>query len=160
MPTRKKTALMVHQEHITLLNSYCHALDTRDWKLLSSLFHHDVIFTAQLMGLPGEPPRHGTRLEGREVLLSSLQEIWSHLAATHHMLSNYVVDPGDDATTAQGSCYVRAYHAGARENSHLFEESLGRFDFETVRENGRWQIRQWNEHIAVMLGTREVFGHR
>ena len=52
---------------------------------------------------------------------------------------------------------MRAHHVGNRERSHLFEESLGRFDFETVKHGGQWKIRRMEENIMVMLGTADAF---
>jgi hypothetical protein len=148
-----------YQSHIALLNRYCHALDTRDWELLASLFDEGVIFSARLLQPGGEPARHSTRIEGRTFLVAALRDIWKHLSATHHMISNHVIEASPDGMSGRGSCYIRAYHAGAAENAHLFEESLGRFDFETIHIDKEWRIRRWDENIMVMLGTRKVFGH-
>ena len=145
-------------DHMELLNRYCHALDFRDWDLLRSLFTEDAIFSARMVnrGVPGPDDAY---IEGRDALVDNLIGIWEHLASTHHMVSNHVIEVAPDGRSAKGSCYLRAYHAGWGDKSHLFEESLGRFDFETVREGGSWRIRRWDEKIFVMLGSRQVFGH-
>jgi hypothetical protein len=62
-----------------------------------------------------------------------------------------------DGNSAKSSCYLRAHHVGNRERAHLFEESLGRFDFETVRNGETWQIAKMEENIFIMLGTAEAF---
>ena len=144
--------------HVRLLNRYCHALDSCDWPLFTDLFAEEVVFAARVMQgrVPGPDD---IRLEGRAALVGHISKTWRNLAATHHMISNHVVDPASDGGSATGSCYIRAYHAGAGERAHLFEESLGRFDFETVRIGSAWKIRRWDETIMIMLGTPEVFGH-
>lgn len=148
----------VRQAHLDLLNRYCHALDTRDWALLSSLFANDAVFEGRMILEDGSPDPSGVRIEGAAAIIGALTVIWTNLSATHHMISNHVLGIAPDRSIATGSCYIRAYHAGRGEKSHLFEESLGRFDFETVRIGTEWKIRRWVENIMIMLGTREVFG--
>jgi 3-phenylpropionate/cinnamic acid dioxygenase small subunit len=145
------------QDHIDLMNRYAHALDVRDWDLLASLFTDNAGFRARVILEGGVPDTDNTAVDGREALVATLRTIWDGLSATHHMLSNYVVEPAADGASAKASCYLRAHHVGNRERAHLFEESLGRFDFETVREHDGWKIRWMEENLFVMLGTAEAF---
>lgn len=158
MPSNFEAETLVRQSHIDLLNRYAHALDTRDWPALAALFTDDAIFAARRSLGFGAGEADAFSIEGREKLVQTIAAIISSLSATHHMLSNYVVDidPGGSAATA--SCYLRAYHAGAGERAHLFEESLGRFDLKTVRLGSGWKIRRMDETIMIMLGTPEAFG--
>jgi hypothetical protein len=145
--------------HLDLLNDYCRALDTRDWGLLASLFTDDAVFTARMV-LPGNKPGpEDMRVEGPRGILGALQPIWDHLSATHHLNTNHVIAIAPDGKSGKGSCYLRAYHAGGGNKAHLYEESLGQFEFESVLVGSKWKIRRWNEMIMIMLGTREVFGH-
>lgn len=146
----------VHQAHIDLMNRYAHALDMRDWDLLASLFTEDAAFRAREIR-EGVPEPDNTAMDGRDTIVSTLRTIWDGLSATHHMLSNHVVEPAANGASARASCYLRAHHVGNRERSHLFEESLGRFDFETVRSGDGWQIRRMEENLFVILGTAEAF---
>jgi 3-phenylpropionate/cinnamic acid dioxygenase small subunit len=146
----------VQQDHIDLMNRYAHALDVRDWDLLASLFTEDCTFRAREIR-QGVAEPDNTAMDGRDMLVGTLSGIWDGLSATHHMLSNYVVQPAAEGTTAKASCYLRAHHVGNRERAHLFEESLGRFDFETVREADGWKIRHMAENLFVILGTVEAF---
>lgn len=148
--------LEAQQDHIDLMNRYAHALDVRDWDLLASLFTEDCTFRAREIR-EGVAEADNTAMDGRDMLVGTLRAIWDGLSATHHMLSNYVVEPSADGTTARASCYLRAHHVGNRERAHLFEESLGRFDFETVRDGGGWKIRHMAENLFVILGTVEAF---
>jgi len=145
------------QDHIDLMNRYAHALDLRDWDLLASLFTEDAGFRARVILEGGVPDADNTAVDGRDALVATLRAIWDGLSATHHMLSNYAVEAAADGTTAKAPCYLRAHHVGNRERGHLFEESLGRFDFETVREEDGWKIRWMEENLFVMLGTAEAF---
>lgn len=149
--------LGTQQDHIDLMNRYAHALDVRDWDLLASLFTEDASFRARVILEGGVPDADNTAVDGRDALIATLRTIWDGLSATHHMLSNYMVEPTGDGLSAKASCYLRAHHVGNRERAHLFEESLGRFDFETVREAGQWKIRRMEENLFVMLGTAEAF---
>ena len=149
----------VRQAHLDLLNRYCHALDTRDWTLLSSLFTDDVVFEAEMIKEDRSPDPDAVRIETSAALVGALTRIWTNLSATHHMVTNHVMEIAPDKSAVTGSCYIRAYHLGRDDKSHLFEESLGRFDFQTVRSGSAWRIRRWSENIMIMLGTREVFGH-
>jgi hypothetical protein len=145
------------QANIDLMNRYAHALDVRDWDLLASVFTEDASFGAREILEGGIPAADTMALEGRDAIVATLRVVWDGLSATHHMLSNYVVEPAADGASAHASCYLRAHHVGNRERSHLFEESLGRFDFETVLEGGAWKIRRMDENIFVILGTADAF---
>lgn len=146
----------VQQDHIDLMNRYAHALDVRDWNLFASLFTEDAGFRAREI-VEGVAQADNTAMDGRDTIVATLQTIWDGLSATHHLLSNYVVEPAADGRTARASCYLRAHHVGNRERAHLFEESLGRFDFETVRVDGGWKIRRMAENLFVILGTADAF---
>ena len=139
----------VRLAHLDLLNRYCHALDTRDFVLLAGLFEEDVVFEARMLTHDGSPDPNAVRIEGAAALVGALTTIWSNLSATHHMITNHVMDIAADRSMVTGSCYIRAYHLGRGDKSHLFEESLGRFDFQTVRIVSEWKIRRWSENIMI-----------
>jgi hypothetical protein len=145
------------QANIDLMNRYAHALDTRDWDLFASLFTPDARFHARQYRDYSVPGEDFMVLEGRDAIVGSLQAIWRGLSATHHMLANHMVELAPDARNARASCYLRAHHVGDKERAHLFEESLGRFDFETVLEDGTWKIARMDENIFVVLGTPDAF---
>jgi len=155
-----KTSQSTHQAHVDLMNDFAHALDIRDWELLSSLYVDDAEFYARQYLENAIPGEDFMKIEGREAIVTTLREIWDGLSATHHMLSNYRVKPAADGRTAQASCLLRAHHVGNRERSHLFEESLGRFDFETELLGDAWKIRRQDENIFIVLGTEDAFAHR
>ena len=146
-----------HQANVDLMNAYAHALDTRDWTLFASLFTDDTSFAMREWADNAVPKDWAFEIKGRDALVATIQGMWDGLSATHHLLSNYVVDPAPDGMSAKASCYLRAHHVGNRERSHLFEESLGRFDFETVLEGGAWKIRRMEENIFIILGTADAF---
>lgn len=146
-----------HQANIDLMNQYAHALDTRDWDLFGTLFTADTEFAARQWEENAVPGPWFMEVKGCDEVKATLQATWDGLSRTHHFLSNYVVRPSADGNSADASCYMRAHHVGNRERSHLFEESLGRFDLKTVREADGWKIARMEENIMVMLGTEEAF---
>ena len=148
----------VRQAHIDLLNRYAHALDKRDWPAMTALFTADVVFGAKRLLGHGAGEADAFALEGRETVVGTISKIIDSLSATHHLISNHVVDLAPDGNTAEASCYFRAYHAGGGDRAHLFEESLGRFDLKTVQVGADWKIRRMDETIMIMLGTVEAFG--
>ncbi len=159
MPVESETLATVRQAHIDLFNRYAHALDGRDWRALAALFTPDGSFGfARSLGFGGgEADR--TSVAGREAVVAMISGAIESLSATHHLITNHVVDLGADDASAAASCYFRAYHAGKGERAHLFEESLGRFDIRTVRIGADWKIGAMHETIMIMLGTVEAFGH-
>jgi len=143
------------QANIDVMNRYCHALDTRDWDLLRSLFTEDMSFAGRLC-VRGAPEPDAVSQEGREAFISMLIYIWEGLEGTQHMVSNHMVDLAPDGQSAKVSCYIRAYHGGSGARAHMFEESLGRFDVQTVLEGEDWKIRRLEESMFVILGSMEV----
>jgi hypothetical protein len=148
-----------HQANIDLMNTYAHALDTRDWALFAAMFTDDTSFAMREWADNAVPKVWSFEITGREALVAPIKGMWDGLSATHHFLSNYVVEPARDGLSARASCYLRAHHVGNRERRHLFEESLGRFDFETVLEGGTWKIRRMEENIFIILGTADAFAN-
>ena len=145
-----------HQAHIDLFNRYAHALDGRAWTALAELFTEDASFSfARSLGF-GAGDAEQASFTGCDQLIAMIRGAIESLSATHHFLSNHVVDV--DGDTAEASCYFRAYHAGKGERAHLFEESLGRFDINTVRVGADWKIRRMHEAIMIMLGSADAFG--
>jgi 3-phenylpropionate/cinnamic acid dioxygenase small subunit len=151
-----ETNAAIRQAHIDLFNRYAHALDGRDWAALAELFTDDASFSfARSLGF-GAGETDKALIEGRGQLVAMIRGSIESLSATHHLLSNHVVDINGDSAAA--SCYFRAYHAGKGERADLFEESLGRFDVTTVRIGSEWKIRRMHENIMIMLGTPDAFG--
>lgn len=63
-----------------------------------------------------------------------------------------------DGDTAEASARVRAYHVGAGDKAHLFEESLAAFEAKLIRTREGWRFSHFAEPLFVILGTQEVFG--
>jgi hypothetical protein len=149
-----------HQE---LLNRFYYGIDCRDWDLMGSVFTEDVYFVTRDMVAPGRPGPDLFRAEGRAAiqdLIGGPEGTLAGLAATHHMLGNHALEVSSDGASARGSCYLRAYHAGSDERAHLFEESLGYVEYETVRTAQGWKICRFEKSTFARAGTNDVFPGR
>src|SRR5262245_54536516 len=99
-------ASAVRQAHVDGFNRYAHALDGRDWDALAGLFTEDAVFSfARSLGF-GAGETDKASISGRDQLVAMIRGAIESMSATHHMLSNHVVDP--DGETARASCYFRA----------------------------------------------------
>ena len=145
----------LRQDALDAMHLYCHALDTRDWGLLRSVLTDEMRFAGRLCD-KGVPQPDQVALEGREAFVSLLQHIWAGLAGTQHTLSNHIVKLTENGQAATIVCCVRAYHAGDGARADMFEESLGRFDVEMVRQLDGWKIDRLEESMYVILGSMEV----
>jgi hypothetical protein len=144
--------------NIDLLSRYALAVHKRDWAAMAELFTPDAAFTARrTLGFGGGEEVAFSAETPAKIVEATAQPI-EGLGESHVIITNHVVDPAPDNASAAVSCYFRAYHAGKGERAHLFEESLGRFELETVRVGSAWKIRRMDEIVMIMLGTAEVFG--
>lgn len=116
----------VRDAHIDLFNRYAHALDGRNWPALAALFTEDGVFGfSRSLGFGAGEEEQAT-IEGRDNLVAMITGSIECLSATHHLMSNYVVDVDAGGNTAEASAYFRAYHAGKDARAHLFEEIVGK----------------------------------
>jgi hypothetical protein len=142
-------AQLVDRQAITdLFNRYVDALDYKRWSDLDEMFEPDA--TASWFENQWS---QNSRAEIVKFIRSWVEEV-----KTHHILGNYTATVNGD--TAEGSCRVRAHHAGVGDRSHLFEETLGVFSARLVRRGNGWRIVHFGEELMVMLGTFEVFGNQ
>jgi ketosteroid isomerase-like protein len=84
---------------IDLAVAYATALDTRDWKMLGTLFTEDASWAYN---------GSGERLLGREAILARLSANIERYDATHHLNGNHVVAVHGDE--AEHTCYFQAQH--------------------------------------------------
>jgi hypothetical protein len=144
--------------NIDLLSRYVLATSRRDWAALAGLFTPDAKFAAKRSPGFGEAEEIVFAVEGPAAIVEATAGPLESVAASHVILSGHVVDDASDGYSARVTCFFRAHHAGKGERAHLFEESLGRFELETVRMGEDWKIARMDEIVTIMLGTPEVFG--
>ena len=131
---------------IELFNRYAAAMDEKNWDALSALYIPDAT---------AEQPIGAPVLKGRKAIVGMIGAAIDWLGPTHHMLGNYIVSV--DGDRAEGSCYVRGHHAGAREHAGKWQETLGKLSAKLVRTPEGWRFAAFFEEITVSLGTSEIF---
>src|SRR3989442_345384 len=93
----------VRQANVDLMNRYALALDTCDSDLLTAPCAEDIEFVGQLLDGRRHSGVEVMRLEGREAVVTTLAAIMDDLSATHHMLSNHMVEFAPDGASARAS---------------------------------------------------------
>jgi SnoaL-like domain len=142
-------AQLADRQAITdVFNRYVDALDYKRWSDLDLMLEPDA--TASWF-------QNQWSQSGREEIIKFIRS-WVEEVKTHHILGNYTATINGD--TAEGSCRVRAHHAGVGERAHLYEETLGVFSARFIRRGDEWRIVHFNEELMVMLGTFDVFGNQ
>lgn len=86
-----------HTAITELTHRYCWAIDDRDWPALEALFTPDA--TARLADRD---------FQHRAAIVAHCRSVLSPLDASHHMVSNHLIDVDGDRATSR--CYVQAQH--------------------------------------------------
>lgn len=112
---------------VDLTIRYCWALDDRDWKTLDDVFLPDA---TALLG--------DSECTGREAIVARCRAALEPLDASHHMVSNHVVEV--DGDTATSRCYLQAQHS--RRGVEGGDNWLlgGRYLDSLRRADGGWRI--------------------
>ena len=93
---RSGTVAEDHAAIVALTHRYCWALDDRDWDVLRGLFTADA--TAFL----------GVDCPDVDAIVAQCRGFLSTLDASHHMVSNHLIDVDGDVATSR--CYFQAQH--------------------------------------------------
>jgi hypothetical protein len=131
---------------IELFNRYAACLDERRWDRMVKLYTADAT---------AEQPEGSPLLHGPEAIVGMIGTALDWLGPTHHALSNHIVEVAGDR--AEASCYVRGYHAGAREHADKAQETLGKLSAKLVRTTEGWRFAEFLEQITLSLGSPEIF---
>jgi hypothetical protein len=148
--------MRARQAHVDLMNRYAHAMDHRDWPAMKALFTPDAEFGARRV--ENGHVVESLLIEGPEKTVNFFAPLIESMAASHYLISNHMLELAADGASASGACHYRAYHAGKGERAHLFEESLGRFEFRTVRAGGGWKLTWLEEVNMITLGSADAWG--
>jgi 3-phenylpropionate/cinnamic acid dioxygenase small subunit len=84
---------------VTVLHSYCRAIDDRDATALTEVFTEDVVLAVTPIG-----SSEAHRFEGREAVVALLSSLFDQRDWSRHMVSNPLVD-----LAADGVVRVRSY---------------------------------------------------
>lgn len=115
---------------VDVVVAYATALDTRDWKMLGTLFTEDASWAYS--GGSGE------RLVGRDAILARISASIERYDVTHHLNGNHVVVVNGDE--AEHTCYFQAQHVrrGLPGGENLL--AGGRYDDRLRRTPDGWQF--------------------
>jgi 3-phenylpropionate/cinnamic acid dioxygenase small subunit len=135
MAATEATTLLVARSRIErVLIRYASALDGRDWPSLRSCFTEDATVSYR-----------GTVLQGVDEVVDHCSAALERYVATHHQLSNIVVEV--DGDRARSVCSIRA--------EHLIDDATGRRIYVVV---GRYVDDLEQRHGSWLLTTRTLEG--
>lgn len=123
---------------------YCWALDDRDWAALDDVFHPSA---TACLGV--------TDCEDRASIVARCRAVLEPLDASHHMVSNHVVEVDGDVATSR--CYLQAQHT--RRGAEGGDNWLlgGRYLDVLVRTDAGWRITRRDLVTVWTDGNPRVF---
>jgi len=126
------------------LVAFALAMDERDWDAFANFTTEDM--TASLGR--GE-------IEGRDTIVMFMRSFLDDCGPTQHLLGNVIIDV--DGDTATSSAYVSDMHIGGGDKSDLTFRTLGRYDDEWVKIDGRWRMTRRVKNNRATVGSMKVF---
>lgn len=113
---------------IRITAQFAHFLDARAWADLRALFADtiDTAFTASGTSTAPQPADH---------IVNDWQSRLGRLSATHHMVTNHLVDIDDDTAICRATAQAQ----------HVLNEGNGRQSFFTVGSTYRFHLRRRSE---------------
>ena len=109
-----------------LMSEYCHLIDDERFEDFMELFTEDAVVTAKIAG---------TTYRGRQEIRGFLENQPPEKRGLH-VTVNHRVQVNGDTATAQADFFVVVPRAGG-----LHFMSMGRYDDQLVRQDGRWRFR-------------------
>jgi SnoaL-like domain len=112
---------------IEVTHRYCWALDSKNWPLLDDVFCADA--TAEL---------RSPLLQGRDAIRDRIAGAIIPLDATHHMVTNHLVEVSGDRATCR--CYLHSQHVRNDAVGGVNYVIAGRYEDELVRTADGWRV--------------------
>lgn len=128
---------------------YALGVDTRDWAIYRSVFADEIDVDFSSFG-PGLPPM----TVAADKWVAGVKQLFEGLAATHHMMSNPVVDVNGDC--AQITMYVRAHHVFNPDDPESYYTVGGYYRNGLVREHDTWKLARINLVVTWRLGDPKI----
>lgn len=121
---------------------YAAAIDEREYGKLANCFVSDGIYSGSF----------GERA-GRPAIVAFIEKATSHLSATHHMATNFLVQLDGDTATMRSNFLAVHISAGL----HAEEYTMGGYYKDLMsRVDGQWLIARRNVVTVWTKGNREV----
>jgi SnoaL-like domain len=123
---------------------YSHAMDTKNWALMDSVFLPDAQIVLGDMVF-------ADRARG----VAAIRAFIECCSLTHHMNSNITATITADRAHVRN--YFRASHKGVGPQAEQVLEAMGTYDDEFVRTSEGWRIARRVEASPIMLGDMSIF---
>lgn len=123
-----------------VLIRYATGIDRRDWDLFRTCWTADVVADYGEVG----------RFTGVDALTDFMFASHDAMGPTHHRLSNFVIDVGQDGDEDRASArsYVHAVLIATRGDSGSWIDIVGHYDDTFVRTADGWRISHRTVHVA------------
>jgi hypothetical protein len=142
---------MAHGDRTAIIETLDHLFvgtDHRDWKRVERCFAASVLFDMSSLG--AGPPTSLTP--------SQITAAWDvalrPLDAIHHQTGNHLVEI--DGTSAHAYCYGTASHFRRNESGRNTRTFVGSYDFDLVKEDGRWKVTTFKFNLKYIDGNLEL----
>jgi 3-phenylpropionate/cinnamic acid dioxygenase small subunit len=131
-----------------LLISYAIALDSRNWNLLTTVFHENAIasYGSDQIGLLIEST-------SRDEIIDMCKKNAGGCGPTQHLLGNFRINTRHNNATSK--CYVRAFHCGLEPNQNQSYEMLGEYQDEWKKYDDNWMIIKRKLRVDIEIGNRD-----
>ena len=124
--------------------------DKRDWPLVKSCFAAEVLFDMASLG-GGEPKRLSP-----DQIAAAWDAGLKPLKAIHHQTGNYLVRV--KGLQAEAFCYGIASHYLPNKTDLNTRTFVGSYDFELVKDGGRWKIAMFRFNLKYIDGNPNLEG--
>jgi len=133
VPSRADQLWEIEQIH-QLKARYLRAVDTKDWKLLESVFTEDAVLEVG-----------GSRRNGRDTILAVMRSRLTPLTTVHHGHMPEITLTGADSATGVWAMFDLLVDDGASGNEPTRRDGFGHYHERYRRTGGVWQI----EHLRL-----------
>jgi hypothetical protein len=130
-----------------VISRYCHAIDTRDWGLLTSCFTEDCEADFRSFG-----SREVVR--GRDSWVAAIKDTIGGLDVTHHATSNHMSEIDDDA--AKLTAYIEALHWLQNDLGDPEYTVGGYYNCHMNRQPDGWRIARYSLTVTWQRGNRHI----
>ncbi len=136
--------LLAEREIYRQLVRFARAMDACDWKAFGTLCTEDI---ESDFGLGAQT--------GRDVMVEHMRRYLDVCGPTQHMLGNVLIDVTGDL--AHSEAYVADMHLGAGEKNDLTFRTLGIYNDDWKKVDGRWLMCRRIKDNRATIGSMDVF---
>jgi hypothetical protein len=135
---------------IGTINQLFIGTDDRDWARVKNCLAPSVLFDMSSLGA-GEPKQMTP-----DEIVSAWDAGLKRLKAIHHQAGNYIVRVS--GAKAEAFCYGIAIHYLPNKTNMNTRTFVGSYDFELVKDGGRWMITKFKFNLKYIDGNLDLEG--